>query len=103
MFPAKDQHTYQYNAHNSFEPQELPAETARPAAEHRYSELQAESSTIDTRRFSELPAEANMASELPTPDVSPMPIQEEFSNNMAKRASLSQQMSVGTGEASRNR
>lgn len=117
MYPNKSQHSYQQYPHNAHEPQELSAETASPI-EHRYSELAAASHTTDTRRFSELPTESNttntrrfselhadaaVISELPTPDVSPMLPQEEFGNDMAKRASLAQRLSGNTGEASRQR
>ncbi|RAR05396.1 Poliovirus receptor-related protein 2 [Stemphylium lycopersici] len=80
---------HQYASHAN-EPQELPTEVAL-RTRHQYSELPADASNgMDTRRFSELPAESPGPSELESPYVSPMPIQEEFSKDMVKRASRTQ-------------
>ena len=102
MSPSKGQNSYHQYAQNAAEPQELPAEIPAPA-EHRYSELPAIASHgTDNRRYSELPAEstAGRAAELESPQISPRPLQSEFSNDMAKRASLAQGLGVTTGEAS---
>lgn len=90
---------HQYASHAS-EPQELPAEVSSSNT-HRYSELPAGvSDAMDTRRFSELPGNATRpaASELESPQISPMPLQAEFSNDMAKRASGAQGLGVMTEE-----
>jgi hypothetical protein len=100
--PTKGPQPYQHYAHDASEAQELPAEVS-PPVKHHYSELPAGSSNVmDTQRFSELPAEvrAEPASELESPQVSPRPLQAEFSNDMAKRVSGGQGLGV-TGEASR--
>jgi hypothetical protein len=90
---------HQYASHAS-EPQELPAEVSSSNT-HRYSELPAGASGgVDTRRFSELPADATgpAPSELESPQVSPRPLQAEFSNDMAKRTSRGQGLGVMTEE-----
>lgn len=100
--PSKKGHPshHQYASHAN-EPQELPTGVASPTR-HRYSELPVDASSgMDTRRFSELPAESMGPSELESPYVSPMPIQEEFSNDMAKRASRAQGLGLSTGESLR--
>jgi hypothetical protein len=56
---------------------------------------------LDTRRFSELPADASgraPPSELESPQISPRPLQAEFSNDMAKRASRGTGLGVMTEE-----
>ncbi|KAF1830159.1 hypothetical protein BDW02DRAFT_573300 [Decorospora gaudefroyi] len=103
MSPSKGHPSYQQYAHNAIEPQELPADTASPA-EHRYSELPANfSGVVNTRRFSELPpgARAERVSELESPEISPRPLQTEFLNDMAKRASPAQGLGLTTEEGPR--
>jgi len=89
-FPIKGQ---QYASHGN-EPQELPADVSS----HRYSELPADiSNVVDNRRFSELPAEVRSPappSELASPEISPRPLQAEFSNDMAKRTSGSKGLGI---------
>jgi len=89
-FPIKGQ---QYASHGN-EPQELPADVSS----HRYSELPADiSNVVDNRRFSELPAEVRSPappSELASPEISPRPLQAEFSNDMAKRTSGSRGLGI---------
>jgi hypothetical protein len=102
--PTKGHQTYQY-AHHASEPQELPADMSSSNT-HRYSELPAGvSDAMDTRRFSELPAEATRVgpSELESPQVSPMPVQGEFSSDKAKRVSRAQGLGVMTEESSSGR
>jgi hypothetical protein len=100
--PSKAHSPYHQYAQDAVEPQELPADVSSPS-EHRYSELPANiSSGTDTRRYSELPTKTTRgASELESPQISPRPLQSEFSNDMAKRASPAHGLGVTTGEASR--
>lgn len=101
-YPTKGQQSYVQYASHASEPQELPAEVSSP---NRYSELPAGASdVVDTRRFSELPAEARPGpSELESPQISPMPVQGEFSSDKTKRASRAQGLGVMTEEPSSSR
>jgi hypothetical protein len=83
--PSKGHNSYHQYAQNAAQPQELPAEIVS-SAEQRYSELPANvSNGVDTQRYSELPAESARAVELESPQITPRPLQSEFSNDMAKR------------------
>ena len=101
--PGKGHESYHQYASHAMEPQELPAE---PSSSHgqRFSELPAGASNVmDNRRFSELPAEGagpTGPSELesPVPYVTPQPLQEEFSNDVAKRSSHPQGLGLSTGK-----
>ncbi|KAH7078900.1 hypothetical protein BKA63DRAFT_253739 [Paraphoma chrysanthemicola] len=77
---------YQEYRHQDDGPQELPAENPSPVT-HRYSELPAESSSSSNpHRFSELPAGASsVPAELASPQISPRPLQSEFSTDLAKQ------------------
>lgn len=102
--PGKGHESYHQYASHAVEPQELPAE---PSSSHgqRFSELPAGASNVmDNRRFSELPAEgaghagpSELESPYATPYVTPLPLQEEFSNDMAKRSSP-QGLGLSTGK-----
>ncbi|CAN9312313.1 unnamed protein product [Alternaria alternata] len=95
--PTKGHQSYHQYASHASEPQELPAEFPSSSTQ-RYSELPA---GADNRRFSELPAEATgpaPPSELESPQVSPRPVQAEFQNDMAKRASQGRGLGVMTEE-----
>jgi hypothetical protein len=103
MSPSKVYSSYHQYAQNTVDPQELPAEMSSSA--HRYSELPADvTSGADTRRCSELPAQATRgASELESPQITPRPLQSEFSNDMAKRAGPAQGLGVMIDETSQNK
>lgn len=79
--------SYQEYRHQDDGPQELPAEPGSPV-EHRYSELPAEaSSSSNHNRISELPAGASSATaERASPQISPRPLQSEFSTDLAKQS-----------------
>lgn len=103
--PGKGHESYHQYASHANEPQELPAE---PSSSHgsRFSELPAGASNVmDNRRFSELPAEgagpagpSELESPYATPYVTPQPLQEEFSNDMAKRAGHAQGLGLSAGK-----
>ncbi|EUC29190.1 hypothetical protein COCCADRAFT_40402 [Bipolaris zeicola 26-R-13] len=100
--PGKGHESYHQYASHAAEPQELPADSS--SSHNRFSELPASSSNVmDNRRFSELPADAarpgpsELESPYATPFVSPLATQQEFSGDMAKRASR-QGLGVSTGQ-----
>ncbi|XP_014561085.1 hypothetical protein COCVIDRAFT_22792 [Bipolaris victoriae FI3] len=100
--PGKGHESYHQYASHAAEPQELPADSS--SSHNRFSELPAGSSNVmDNRRFSELPADAarpgpsELESPYATPFVSPLATQQEFSGDMAKRASR-QGLGVSTGQ-----
>ncbi|RMZ72896.1 Transmembrane domain of the Epidermal Growth Factor Receptor family of Tyrosine Kinase [Pyrenophora seminiperda CCB06] len=76
-FPVKGQQSYHQYANHASEPQELPAD-------------------ISSQRYSELPADISNGaiSELASPEISPMPLQSEYSNDMAKRTSGSRGLGI---------
>lgn len=92
--PGKGHESYHQYASHASEPQELPTDTSS-SNPNRFSELPADASTSGVnRRFSELPAEgtarggpSELESPLASPYVTPALLQEEFTNDMAKRAS----------------
>lgn len=101
--PGKGHESYHQYASHATEPQELPADSS--SSHNRFSELPAGASNVmDNRRFSELPADATarpgpseLESPYASPFVSPLPTQQEFSGDMAKRASR-QGLGVSTGQ-----
>ncbi|EUC47750.1 hypothetical protein COCMIDRAFT_3375 [Bipolaris oryzae ATCC 44560] len=100
--PGKGHESYHQYASHATEPQELPADSS--SSHNRFSELPAGASNVmDNRRFSELPADAGrpgpseLESPYATPFVSPLPTQQEFSGDMAKRASR-QGLGVSTNQ-----
>ncbi|KAF1947278.1 hypothetical protein EJ02DRAFT_417865 [Clathrospora elynae] len=104
-YPTKGHQSYEQYANNANDIQELAAE-AVPGAEQRLSELPADvGSSKDTRRVSELPigVTGTRAAELESPQISPMPLQSEFTNDMAKRLNRNQGLGLTTEEpAQRN-
>lgn len=100
---GKGHESYHQYASHANEPQELPTETVS-SNPNRYSELPADASNNGVnRRYSELPAGAagpagpsELESPYTTPYVTPAPLQEEFTDDMAKRASQ-QGLGLSTG------
>jgi hypothetical protein len=105
--PGKGHESYHQYASHASEPQELPADSSSSHG-HRFSELPAGASNVmDNRRFSELPADATeragpseLESPYTTPYASPLPQQQEFSSDVAKRASRTQGLGLSTGQPS---
>jgi hypothetical protein len=85
--PNKGHQSYHQYASHADGPQELPTEVSSPT-ENRYSELPAEatSSMGNTNRYSELPAGVTTGPmELESPQITPRPLQSEFTQDLAKQ------------------
>ncbi|CAO2657609.1 Nn.00g037350.m01.CDS01 [Neocucurbitaria sp. VM-36] len=97
MDPTKNHYQQRY-ANIADGPQELPGDISSPT-EHRISELPAEaSSSMASHRYSELPVGATRLSELESPQISPRPVQSEFSTDLAKQTNQEQGLGVTTEE-----